>query len=164
MSPGFRHDDLPIDPQRNVHGPPPLGVGHGDCLGHIVGIVGAVLARLKSQPGAVAKAGKLSVGGTDVVPPCLACPHGAAPHGGSAKGGTHWLWHPTGLSAASDSSSIHSPLTQSASPPAMISSFACVVLWVPSPTQARTLGRAYRNPGRARSTRSGGGSKSPNGR
>ena len=65
---------------------------------------------------------------------------------------------------ASDSSSIHSPLTQSASPPAMISSFACVVLRVPSPTQARTLGRAYRNPGRARSTWSGGGSNPPSGR
>jgi hypothetical protein len=109
-------------------------------------------------------------GCSPAVPAPLAYPHGAAPRGhaepviGAAKGGTCWLWHSTGLSAASDSSSIHSPLTQSASPPAMISSFACVVLRVPSPTQARTLGRAYRNPGRARSTWSGGGSNPPSGR
>jgi hypothetical protein len=54
MSPGFRHDDLPIDPQRNVHGPPALGVDHGDRLGHVVGVAAAVLAGLEPQPGAVA--------------------------------------------------------------------------------------------------------------
>jgi hypothetical protein len=51
----------------------------------------------------------------------------------------------------------------SASPFAMISSFAWVFLRIPSPTQARTLGRAHRNPVRARSTRSGGESKPPSG-
>jgi hypothetical protein len=63
----------------------------------------------------------------------------AEPVIGSTEGGTRWLWHPAGLSV--DSSSIHSPLTY-ASKPAMISSLACVVLRMPSPTQARVLGRA----------------------
>jgi hypothetical protein len=62
---------------------------------------------------------------------------------------------------ASQRASANPPPINSASPPAMISSFAGIVLRVPSPTQARTLGRAYRNLGRARSTRSSGGSNPP---
>src|SRR6266446_4455397 len=48
----LRHHDLPIDPYWHVDGPPPLGVSHRDRLGHIVGIVATVLARLEPQPAA----------------------------------------------------------------------------------------------------------------
>jgi hypothetical protein len=42
-----------LPPTRSGHGPSPLGVSHCDRLGHIIGVVAAVLSLLESQSGAV---------------------------------------------------------------------------------------------------------------
>jgi hypothetical protein len=50
----FWDDDLPADSQRHVDRPPPLCISYRDCLGHVVGIVAAVLSGLETQAGAIA--------------------------------------------------------------------------------------------------------------